>query len=96
MPRVLVTGGCVFIGSYTVDELINQGYEVVIMNNYERQVHRGTVPTYENKKAGYVRGDVRYREHWAKDLKGCEYIIHLAAAVGVGQSSWQSRKYFSV
>ena len=96
MSKVLVTGGSGFIGSYTVDELISQGYEVVIMDSYERQVHRGTVPTYENKKAGYVRGDVRYREHWAKALKGCEYIIHLAAAVGVGQSFWQSRKYFSV
>lgn len=96
MSKALVTGGSGFIGSYTVDELVSQGYEVVIMDNYERQVHRGVVPTYENKKASYMRGDVRYRKHWEKILKGCEYIIHLAAAVSVGQSFWQSRKYFSV
>lgn len=96
MSRVLVTGGSGFIGGHTVDELINQGYEVVVMENYEKQVHRGTIPGYENKKAKYVRGDVRYRKHWAKALMGCEYIIHLAAAVGVGQSFWQSTKYFSV
>ena len=96
MSRVLVTGGSGFIGGHTVDELINQGYEVVVMDNYEKQVHRGTIPDYENKKAKYVRGDVRYSKHWSKALTGCEYIIHLAAAVGVGQSFWQSTKYFSV
>ena len=96
MSKVLVTGGAGFIGSHTVDELINQGYEVVVMDNYERQVHRGTIPVYKNKKASYIRGDIRYKKHWTKALIGCEYIIHLAGAVGVGQSFWQSRKYFSV
>jgi dTDP-L-rhamnose 4-epimerase len=96
MSKVLVTGGAGFIGSHTVDELIAQGYEVVVMDNYERQVHLGNKPFYENKKAKYIRGDIRHRKHWEKCLNGCEYVIHLAGAVGVGQSFWQSRKYFSV
>ena len=32
--KVLVTGGCGYIGSHTVVELINNGYEVVVIDNF--------------------------------------------------------------
>ena len=32
--KILVTGGCGFIGSHTVVELLNQNYEVVIVDNF--------------------------------------------------------------
>ncbi len=96
MTKVLVTGGSGFIGSYTVDLLIDEGYDVTVLDNNERQVHERGIPKYVNQKAKYVMGDVRYGKHWSKALYGCEYVIHLAASVGVGQSFWESRKYMSV
>ena len=41
MARVLVTGGAGFIGSHTVDRLIDEGYDAVVLDNFERQVHLG-------------------------------------------------------
>ena len=96
MDRVLVTGGLGFIGSHTVDKLIDSSYEVTVLDNLERQVHNGKMPEYRNPDAEYIIGDIRFRKHWIKALKGVDYIIHLAGAVGTGQSFWQPRKYLSV
>ncbi|MGC8614088.1 MAG: SDR family NAD(P)-dependent oxidoreductase [Conexivisphaera sp.] len=96
MSKVLVTGGAGFIGSFTVDLLVDKGYDVVVMDNYEYQVHLGRRPDYLNGKAKYIDGDVRHEKHWMRALEGVDYIVHLAAAVGVGQSFWEARKYVSV
>lgn len=96
MERVLVTGGLGFIGSHTVDKLVEKGYEVTVLDNLERQVHMGKMPDYSNSKAEYIVGDIRFKKHWMKALKGVDYVIHLAGAVGTGQSFWQPRKYLSV
>ncbi|MGB9734502.1 MAG: GDP-mannose 4,6-dehydratase, partial [Conexivisphaera sp.] len=53
MSKVLVTGGAGFIGSFTVDLLVDKGYDVVVMDNYEYQVHLGRRPDYLNGKAKY-------------------------------------------
>ncbi len=82
-----------FIGSHTVDSLIADGYDVVVMDNLERQVHLGKRPDYLNRKAKYVIGDVRFQKDWSKALRGVDSVIHLAASVGIGQSFWESRKY---
>lgn len=97
MTRVLVTGGMGFIGSYTVDELVSRGYDVTILDNLERQVHRsGKKPDFANRKARYYGGDIRSVKSWEKALKNTDYVIHLAGCVGVGQSFWQARKYLDV
>ncbi|MBX8632739.1 MAG: NAD-dependent epimerase/dehydratase family protein [Thermoplasmata archaeon] len=96
MDKVLVTGGLGFIGSHTVDLLIKRGHEVTVLDNLEWQVHHGKVPEHANPEATYIRGDVRYAKHWIKALKGTDSIIHLAGAVGVGQSFWQARKYMDI
>ena len=96
MENVLVSGGFGFVGSHTVDELINSGYNVTVLDNLERQVHQGKVPEYKNKNAIYIKGDIRYKKHWKKALTDVDYIIHLAGAVGTGQSFWQPSKYLSI
>ena len=96
MDRVLVTGGLGFIGSHTVDRLIESGYSVTVLDSLERQVHLGKMPEYKNPDAEYIIGDVRFKKHWKTALKDVDYIIHLAGAVGTGQSFWQPRKYLSV
>jgi dTDP-L-rhamnose 4-epimerase len=93
LTRVLVTGGLGFIGSFTIDALVERGYKVRCFDNLERQVHHGIMPPHRNRSAEYLHGDVRYRSSWAKALLNVDFIVHLAAVVGVGQSFWQARKY---
>lgn len=56
--KVLVTGGAGFIGSYTVDMLIEKRYKVVVLDNLEPQVHSNKKPDYLNSEAEYIWGDV--------------------------------------
>ena len=94
--NILVTGGAGFIGSFLVDELIQKGYHVRILDNLEDQVHQGKKPKYLNQKAEFVKGDVRYYSDIKKALIGMDAIFHLASAVGVGQSNYQIKKYVDV
>lgn len=95
--KILVTGGAGFIGSHLVDALIKKGHEVTIFDNLEEQVHgkRKKPPSYVNKDAKFINGDVRNREKLRKAMKGIEVIFHQAACVGVGQSMYEIEKYMS-
>lgn len=94
--NILVTGGAGFIGSFLVDKLIIQGYDVRILDNLESQVHQGKKPEYLNKNAEFIKGDVRNYSDFEKALKGVDAVFHLAAAVGVAQSNYQIKKYVDV
>lgn len=76
---VLVTGGAGFIGSHTVDLFIKNGYRVRILDNLKN--HDNKWPSYLNKKAQKLKGDVRNIDDWEKALKGVNIVIHLAAAM---------------
>ena len=98
METVLITGGAGFIGSHTADRLLEAGYHVRIFDNLDPQVHGGgqQIPGYLNNGVEFIRGDVRDREALAAALQGVDYLFHLAAAVGVGQSMYEIEHYTSV
>lgn len=77
--KVLVTGGAGFIGSWTVDLLLERGYEVKILDSLERPVHLWGRPSYIPKEVELIEGDVRSRKDWLRALEGVEAVFHLAA-----------------
>ena len=77
--RVLVTGGAGFIGSHTVDLLLEKGYEVRILDNLQPRVHPRGKPPWLPKEAEFIQGDVADRDHLSHALQGADYVIHLAA-----------------
>ena len=91
--RVLVTGGAGFVGSHTIDALLEAGYEVRILDNLRPQVHRGSRPSYLARDVEFIEADVRDRDTLSKAVSGVDCIFHLAAAVGVGQSMYQIADY---
>jgi dTDP-L-rhamnose 4-epimerase len=78
--RVLVTGGAGFIGSHTVDLLLERGYEAVILDALRPPVHvPGVVPDYVPSGVEFIHGDVRDPEAVDRALDGIDAVFHLAA-----------------
>ncbi|HKC40246.1 MAG TPA: UDP-glucose 4-epimerase GalE [Gemmatimonadales bacterium] len=88
--RVLVTGGAGYIGSVVVDQLLDRGYKVVILddlsNGHRQAVARG---------ASFIQGEVGNREliESVFAAEGIEAIVHLAAFALVAESVAQPQKY---
>lgn len=95
---VLITGGAGFIGSYAADELLAKGYTVRALDNLSPQVHgaEGRRPPYLDDRVELIVGDVRDPKAVRQALSGADSVLHLAAAVGVGQSMYQIAEYTSV
>jgi dTDP-L-rhamnose 4-epimerase len=77
--RILVTGGAGFIGSHTVDRLLQKGHEVRILDNLQKPVHLKGKPDYLPEKAEFILGDVRDKGTLEKALQGIDAVYHLAA-----------------
>lgn len=77
--RALVTGGAGFIGSNIARQLLEGGWEVVVLDNLMSGYRENLQPL-----AGiqFIEGDVRDEAAVAKAMKGVEVVFHLAASVG--------------
>jgi UDP-glucose 4-epimerase len=72
--KALVTGGAGFIGSNLVDELINAGHEVVIIDNLTTGKKENI-----NPRAVFYEADIRNLETIKPLFQGVDYVFHLAA-----------------
>ena len=90
--RTLVTGGAGFIGSHLVRTLLDQGDEVVVLDSLEPQVHGDTPPDLP-AAVELIVGDVGDSAAADRALRGVDRVVHLAAAVGVGQSMYEIARY---
>jgi len=97
--KIIVTGGCGYIGSHTVIELIGNDFEVVILddlsNSTEKTIERihkitGVTPAFVNID---LKCEIETNKVFAlhKDAKG---VIHFAAHKAVGESVQEPLKYY--
>jgi len=95
MTRVLITGGAGFIGSHAADVLLAAGYDIRILDNLSPQIHGGNRqrPAYLAEDAELVIGDVTDALAVEHALRGTDMVLHLASAVGVGQSMYDIEPY---
>ena len=77
--KILVTGGAGFIGSHTVDALLEKGHEVRILDNLQKPVHLKGKPAWVPADAEFVLGDVRDKGMWVRCLEGVDAVYHFAA-----------------
>jgi dTDP-L-rhamnose 4-epimerase len=90
--KTLVTGGAGFIGSHLVRALVDSGDEVVVLDSLESQVHEDSPPELPDS-VELIVGEVGDSELADRALHGAERVVHLAAAVGVGQSMYEIARY---
>jgi len=89
---ILVLGGAGYIGSHAVDQLVNQGYDVAVIDNLLTG-HKAAV----HSKARFYQGDIREKEFVQSVFKKekIEGVIHFAASSLVGESVENPLKYFN-
>jgi len=99
MDKILVTGGLGFIGSHTVVELQNEGYEVVIiddLSNSSIKVLDG-ITAITGKKPIFEKLDLKERsgvEAFFKKHNDIKGVIHFAASKAVGESVQKPLMYY--
>ena len=81
--RVLVTGGCGFIGSHFVKLLVAFGDEVVVLDKLTYAGNRANLAGVEHR---FVHGDVTDRAVVAEAGEGCEAVVNFAAESHVDRS----------
>jgi len=96
--HILITGGAGFIGSHLADALLARGNRVRALDNLAPQVHgdAGRRPEYLDPDVELLVGDVRDPDAVRRALAGVDVVVHLAAAVGVGQSMYEITHYTAV
>lgn len=89
--RLLVTGGAGYVGSITVEVLVEAGHEVVVVDDL-RTGHRAAV----HPAARFVHADVADERAIRSVLAAdpCDALLHFAAASLVGESMQDPHRYF--
>jgi len=81
--RALVTGGAGFIGSHLAEKILEQGTDVVVVDNLSTGSLENIKTLRPNSGFEFIEGDIRDQALMDAQAERCEWIFHLAAAVGV-------------
>jgi UDP-glucose 4-epimerase len=95
---ILVTGGCGYIGSHTVLELLNKNYEVIVVDNFSNSSPESLrrVQKLTGKTVTFYEADIRDSQTMDKIFKShkVDAVIHFAAFKAVGESCKLPLKYY--
>ncbi|CAG0972112.1 UDP-glucose 4-epimerase [Methanosarcinales archaeon] len=92
---VLVTGGAGFIGSHLVEQLVNKGYRVRVLDVLSRGTLEYIQPLMDAGKIEYIDGDIRYQDAVDNAMKGVDYVFH-EAATNINRSERYHEESFDV
>lgn len=84
--KVLVTGADGFIGSHLTEALLNEGYEVRALSQYNSFNNWGWLEDVSNPRLEVVTGDVRDPNFCRHISDGCDTVYHLAALIAIPYS----------
>lgn len=91
MKNILVTGGAGYIGSHAVVELLDSGYNVIVLDNLEN----GYIELVD-KRAKFYRGDIREIASFENVFKEnkIDAVMNFAGYIKVGESVFEPNKYY--
>jgi UDP-glucose 4-epimerase len=89
--KVLVTGGAGYIGSHTVKELLKEGYEVIVFDNFSTGKRELLL------EGSLIEGDLMDKDSIKNALRSgdIQAVLHFASLIQVGESYTDPRKYYT-
>tara|TARA_Y100000588_G_scaffold210270_1_gene224199 strand:- start:32065 stop:33084 length:1020 start_codon:yes stop_codon:yes gene_type:complete len=98
MKKILVTGGLGYIGSHTVVELINSGYEPIIYDNLSnsKKIVLKRLEDITKRKIKCIIGDIRDKVNLKKTFKeeSITAVLHFAGLKSVSESNTKPYEYY--
>ena len=91
--KVLVTGGCGFIGSHMVDRLLKDGYEVVVIDNCSTGRLENLAHQRDNEMLTVHVCDIAEYEEIEAHFEGVQRVFHIAALADIVPSIQMPQKY---
>lgn len=95
---ILVTGGAGYIGSHTCVELLNNGYQVIIVDNFYNSCRQAVdrIEEIAGKKVTFYEADLKDKEAIEKifDENKIDAVIHFAGYKAVGESVSKPIEYY--
>ena len=95
---ILLTGGLGYIGSHTAVELLDNGYEVVIIDNLSNSKieTKNKIEKISNKTITFYQGDVRDEKLLTQIFRNhkIDSVIHFAGYKAVGESTQKPLEYY--
>lgn len=96
--KILVTGGAGFIGSHTCVELLEAGYDVVVLDNLSNSSEKSLerVEKITGKKVTFYKADILDKDALNKifDAEKIDAVIHFAGLKAVGESVQKPLEYY--
>lgn len=94
--KVMLTGGCGFIGSHMLDGLLERGCAVTVVDNLSAGTREYLDRHLQQGEVSFVEGDIRDVELMRKALPGHDAVVHLAAQPDVRLSATQPLLDFDI
>lgn len=95
---ILITGGAGYIGSHTCLQILDAGYDIVVMDNFSNsQVESlNRIQTISGKKIPFIKADVRDKEALRAIFRDYTItaVIHFAGLKAVGESTEKPQLYY--
>ena len=86
MKKILITGGCGFIGSNLVEFFLKKNFKIIVLDKYNFINNWGWLENLKNKNIEVELGDVRDFDFVNKNIRKVDSVIHLAALIGIPYS----------
>jgi UDP-glucose 4-epimerase len=93
--KSIVTGGCGFIGSHLAEQLLEQGQEVIIIDNLSCGRLANISSFEKNTNLQVIQADIVDRQQIATAFSGVDWVFHLAGIADIVPSIEQPDAYFS-
>ncbi len=91
--KILITGGAGFIGTHLIKKLTELGgWEIIVLDALIEQVHVNN-SWKKPDNVTFFHANIRDQKSVKQSLNNVEYIVHLAAETGVGQSAYEMARY---
>jgi UDP-glucose 4-epimerase len=94
LVRCLVTGGAGFIGSHLVDRLLEDGHEVIVLDNFSTGRLQNLGQPHERARLSVHKRDVASLESIQPLFEGVEWVFHLAALADIVPSIVRPIEYY--